>query len=286
MLNVFSIYSLLILSLLNNSNCYLYNKNLVNKMNGLFMKKETTTSKLSFLYSPKTENQRTYYNYLASKNSSIVIATGPAGTGKTLLACSSAIQQLKNNEIEKIILTRPVVSVEEEIGFLPGNLAQKMDPWTRPIFDIFNEYYLMSEVTNMIKNGVIEISPLGFMRGRTFKKSCIIADEMQNSSPNQMFMLLTRIGDKSKMVITGDLAQSDRQVNNGLKDLIMKYKKNENNIENIHLVELNNADIKRSKLVETVIQMYDTQVQDINKESFKNGFSDAALMPKNHYKKL
>lgn len=286
MLNYVGIYSSLVLLLLNNSNCYSYNKNFCNSMNGLFMKKETVTNKLSFLYSPKTENQKIYYNYLASKDSSIVIATGPAGTGKTLLACSSAIQQLKNNEIDKIILTRPVVSVEEDIGFLPGNLAQKMDPWTRPIFDIFNEYYLMSEVTNMIKNGVIEISPLGFMRGRTFKNSYIIADEMQNSSPNQMFMLLTRIGDKSKMVITGDLVQSDRQVNNGLKDLITKYKRNMNNIENIHLVELNNTDIKRSKLVETVIQLYDTQLQTTNKDIFNSGVSDAALMPKNHYKKI
>jgi phosphate starvation-inducible PhoH-like protein len=281
MLNYIGIYALFLFTLFNNNTSFVYKKSLINSLNTMIMKKESTANKLSFLYTPKTENQKTYYNYLVNKNSSIIISVGPAGTGKTLLACSSAIKQLKNKEVDKIILTRPVVSVEEDIGFLPGNLVTKMDPWTRPILDVFNEYYPVSEVTNMVKNGIIEISPLGYMRGRTFKNSYIIADEMQNSSPNQMFMLLTRIGVNSKMVITGDLAQSDRHVNNGLKDLITKYKTNPSMAEDIHLVELSNVDIQRSKLVDTVIKLYETKPTIAN-----SNVLDAALIPKKHYKGL
>ena len=281
MLNYIGIYALFLFTLFNNNTSFVYKKSLINSLNTMIMKKESTANKLSFLYTPKTENQKTYYNYLVNKNSSIIISVGPAGTGKTLLACCSAIKQLKNKEVDKIILTRPVVSVEEDIGFLPGNLVTKMDPWTRPILDVFNEYYPVSEVTNMVKNGIIEISPLGYMRGRTFKNSYIIADEMQNSSPNQMFMLLTRIGVNSKMVITGDLAQSDRHVNNGLKDLITKYKTNPSMAEDIHLVELSNVDIQRSKLVDTVIKLYETKPTIAN-----SNVLDAALIPKKHYKGL
>ena len=135
-----------------------------------------------------------------------------------------------------------------------------MDPWTRPIFDIFCEYYSNSEIAQMINNNIIEISPLGFMRGRTFKNAFIIADEMQNTSPNQMFMLLTRIGENSRMVLTGDLVQSDRLVNNGLKDFIEKYKRNTNYTSSIKLVELNNTDVERSKIVENIIKIYETKI--------------------------
>ena len=227
-----------------------------------YMKKEsvTTFQKLSFSYLPKTPNQQTYYDNLNNKNISIVISVGPAGTGKTLLACTTAIHMLQKKQIDKIIITRPVVPVEEEIGFLPGSLVKKMDPWTRPIFDIFCEYYSNSEIAQMINNNIIEISPLGFMRGRTFKNAFIIADEMQNTSPNQMFMLLTRIGENSRMVLTGDLVQSDRLVNNGLKDFIEKYKRNTNYTSSIKLVELNNTDVERSKIVENIIKIYETKI--------------------------
>jgi phosphate starvation-inducible PhoH-like protein len=197
---------------------------------------------------------------------------------------------LKESKIDKIIITRPVVPVEEEIGFLPGSLLKKMDPWTRPIFDIFEEFYSKTEVNNMINNGQIEISPLGFMRGRTFKKAFIIADEMQNSSPNQMYMLLTRIGENSRMVITGDLEQSDRLENNGLKDLIEKYEL-KCNITNINLVKLNKKDIQRSELVNQVINLYSknnseskNHINNItNNVSYKTGFNDAALIPYKDY---
>jgi len=227
------------------------------KRMNVMMKKEST-NKLSLLYKPKTENQKDYVNALNQKEDYILTVTGPAGTGKTLLACTTAVENLKQQKIDKIILTRPVVPVEEEIGFLPGTMIKKMDPWTRPIFDIFEEYYTKSELTNMVLNGQIEISPLGFMRGRTFKNAFIIADEMQNSSPNQMFMLLTRIGLNSRMVITGDLEQSDKQENNGLKELMEKiniYGKY-NILDKIKLIELNNTDIQRSELVSNIISMY------------------------------
>jgi phosphate starvation-inducible PhoH-like protein len=155
-------------------------------------------------YKPKTENQKIYHTHLNNPDTSIVLGIGPAGCGKTLFACITALDQLKKGNIDKIVLTRPIVPVEdEEIGFLPGNLVNKMDPWTRPIFDIILEQYQQHELTQMLKNNIIEVSPLAFMRGRTFKNSFIIADEMQNSTPNQMLMLTTRIGTNSKMVITG-----------------------------------------------------------------------------------
>ena len=233
------------------------------------MKKEKEFNKLNILYNPKTVNQEKYMNILNKKEDYIALVVGPAGTGKTLLACSRAISNLKDNTIDKIVITRPAVSVEEEIGFLPGNMVKKMDPWTRPIFDIFEEYYSKIQISNMISNGQIEISPLGFMRGRTFKNAFIIADEMQNSSPNQMFMLLTRIGNNSRMVITGDLEQSDKFDNNGLKDLLKKCDTYEK-LKNIYVIKLNKDDIQRSELVQEVINLYNCNTSNssnvLNKE--------------------
>jgi phosphate starvation-inducible PhoH-like protein len=225
----------------------------------LDMKKSLT------LYVPKTENQKKYVEYLSDSDVSIVLGIGPAGSGKTLFACNSAVMELKRGGVKKIVLTRPVVPVEEDIGFLPGNLIRKMDPWTRPLFDILLEYYSQKEVDSMLANGVLEISPLAFMRGRTFKNSFIIADEMQNSSPNQMMMLTTRIGDNSKMVITGDLAQSDRGVNNGLADLMTKVRNYENycirhsdsdRTNGIKMVNMEAVDVQRSPIVRTLLEIY------------------------------
>jgi len=223
-------------------------------------------------YKTKNENQDKYMEYLNNEKTKIVIAVGPAGTGKTMFACLKAINELKNGNLNKIIITRPIISVEEEeLGFLPGNLVKKMDPWTRPIMDIFMEYYQKSEVENMIYNNQIEIAPLAYMRGRTFKNALIIADEMQNSTPNQMLMLTTRIGHNSKLVITGDLKQVDRSVNNnGLYDLIEKVKKyNEyHRSESIEVIEFKKEDIERSEIVEKVINIY--QFIEPVKESVNN----------------
>jgi len=224
-------------------------------------------------YSPRGFNQCRYVDFLKDPSISIVVGVGPAGCGKTLFACHAAIQELKYGNIEKIVMTRPLVSVDkEDLGFLPGTIVNKMDPWTRPIFDIFSEFYSQNEIEYMIKTGVIEISPLAYMRGRTFKYSFIIADEMQNSSPNQMLMMTTRIGEGSKMVITGDLKQSDRFPvdnhrfsdrsdvsldNNGLYDFIQKIQSFNGTNDDIRLVEMENSDIERSHVVIKVLEMYE-----------------------------
>ena len=213
---------------------------------------------LSQTYRPKTPNQKHYATHLHSPNTSIVLGIGPAGCGKTLFACVTALDQLHKGHIEKIVLTRPIVPVEdEEIGFLPGTLANKMDPWTRPMFDIILEQHSPQELAAMLKNNVIEISPLAFMRGRTFKNSFIIADEMQNSTPNQMLMLTTRLGTNSKLVITGDLKQSDKTHQNGLRDLMHKLRLPENQVrEEIKMVEMQYEDVERSPIVKTMLDIY------------------------------
>jgi phosphate starvation-inducible PhoH-like protein len=214
------------------------------------------------MYKAKGYNQKIYNEYLENNDNSIIVAVGPAGTGKTMFACMKAINLLKSGHLNKIIITRPVVPVEEDIGFLPGNIVKKMDPWTRPIFDMFLEFFSKSELDNMIYNGIIEVSPLAYMRGRTFKNAFIIADEMQNSSPNQMMMLTTRIGINSRMVITGDLKQTDKSRDNGLIDFINKVKtyydfnKMSNETDCIKLVELTGEDVERSETVKKVIDIY------------------------------
>lgn len=184
----------------------------------------------------------------------VTFGIGPAGTGKTLLATLMAIQSLKDAEVEKIVVTRPAVSVDEQHGFLPGDLTEKMTPWTRPIFDVFEEYYHPKQIKQMLEDGIIEICPLAFMRGRTFHSSFIIADEMQNATPNQMKMVLTRIGQDSKMVITGDLNQHDRGFEeNGLKDFIRRISKSS---ENISVVTFTKDDIERSPVVAEILDAY------------------------------
>ena len=175
---------------------------------------------------PKSVKQEEYVEMLLDPTKLIVFAMGPAGTGKTMLGVLAAIKALKEGDVEKIVITRPAVEVEgEKHGFLPGTLEEKLAPWMIPIFDVFKEYYSVRELTAMMEDEIIEIAPLGMMRGRTFKNAFIIADEMQNASPTQLLMLLTRIGDGSKMVITGDLRQRDKQFikENGLSDFFEKF---------------------------------------------------------------
>lgn len=206
---------------------------------------------------PKTLNQETYINLLTDPDKIIIFATGPAGTGKTMLAMLAGIKALKEGVINKIVLTRPAVGVDDEKhGFLPGDLNAKMEPWTRPLFDVLNEYYDSKEIARMLDEQMIEISPLAFMRGRTFKNSWIIADEMQNATPNQMKMLLTRLGEGSKMVVTGDTKQADRSdPDNGLLDfkaLVEQYKR----AQYVDGVELTGKDIQRHPAVVEVLKIY------------------------------
>ena len=212
------------------------------------------------IYFPKNSKQEEYNKYLSDDKVKLIFSIGPAGTGKTLFACQKAITELKNNNINKIILTRPIITLEEDIGFLPGVLNKKMEPWVKPFFDIFEEYCSPNELNNYIYNNKIEISPLLFMRGRTFKNCIVIADEMQNSSPNQMKMLLTRIGTGCKMLITGDLAQSDIIKENGLSDFIKKYNlHNENGekVSGIKIINFSGEQVERSKIVQNILNIYD-----------------------------
>jgi len=229
-------------------------------------------------YRPRSANQKKYVEFLNNSTVPIVLGIGPAGCGKTLFACVTAISGLKSGIYDKIILTRPIVPVEEEeLGFLPGTLIKKMDPWTRPIFDIFLEFYSQRDLDAMLISGVIEISPLAYMRGRTFKRSIIIADEMQNSTPNQMLMLTTRIGDRSKMVITGDVRQSDRPGDkNGLLDFMKKIRE-QLKVEpdfDVKLVEMENTDIERSPIVSKILELY-AGVGISNKKTVDNGLTNS-----------
>ena len=204
---------------------------------------------------PKNLNQESYLLKLNDPTKMIVFATGPAGTGKTMLAVQWAVDQLKYGDAAKIIVTRPAVSVDEEHGFLPGDLNEKMAPWTRPIFDVIAENYTAKEIENMIAEGIIETSPLAYMRGRTFKNAVVIADEMQNTTPSQMKMLLTRLGLGSKMVVTGDLQQADRPSNNGLLEFLKLY----NNFEDHRYVDICHftvSDVERHEAVKEILAIY------------------------------
>jgi phosphate starvation-inducible PhoH-like protein len=206
---------------------------------------------------PKSLTQEKYIDLLTDPEKLIIFATGPAGTGKTMLAVLAALKSYRAGEIERIIVTRPAVGVDDEQhGFLPGDLNEKMAPWTRPIFDIIGEYYRQTEIARMLDENQIEISPLAYMRGRTFKNAWIIADEMQNATPGQMKMLLTRLGEGSKMVVTGDTRQADRKENdNGLLDfkhLVEDYK----NCKYVSGVEFNHKDIQRHPAVLEILKIY------------------------------
>ena len=207
-----------------------------------------------YLY-PKNLSQENYLLKLNDPQKMIVFATGPAGTGKTMLAVQWAIDQLKYGDATKIIVTRPAVSVDEEHGFLPGDLNEKMAPWTRPIFDVIAENYNAKEIEHMVAEGIIETSPLDYMRGRTFKNAVVIADEMQNTTPSQMKMLLTRLGLGSKMVVTGDLQQADRPSNNGLLEFLKLY----NNFEDHRYVDICHFtvdDVERHEAVKEILAIY------------------------------
>ena len=204
---------------------------------------------------PKNLNQETYLLKLRDEAKKIVFAIGPAGTGKTMLAVQWAVEQLQRGEIDRIIITRPAVSVDEEHGFLPGDLNEKMAPWTKPIFDVIGESYNQREINRMVEEGVIETSPLAYMRGRTFKHAVVIADEMQNTTPSQMKMLLTRLGEGSKMIVTGDLNQADRPKENGLLDFLKLFG-NFTERQYVDLCQFDTRDVERHEAVKEILAIY------------------------------
>ena len=197
---------------------------------------------------PKTPGQCEYLRVIQSPKP-IVIATGPAGSGKTMFGCQVAAEKLANKECKRLILTRPIVAADEDMGYLPGEMERKMEPWIRPMMDVFENYLTRNQLEKHVC-----IEPLGFMRGRTFNDSFIIADEMQNSTPNQMKMLLTRLGDNSKMIVMGDLKQSDLGPKNGLADLVKRIKCLE--LEYIEHVIMDDEDILRHPAVAEILKLY------------------------------
>jgi phosphate starvation-inducible PhoH-like protein len=202
----------------------------------------------------RTLNQRRYLDLLTGHAPEIIIATGPSGVGKTLLACQVGSKALASGQVQRLILTRPAVSTDEQHGFLPGNLNKKMEPWTRPMFDALSRYWSGKKIQDMMLDQRIEVCPLAYMRGRTFDNAWIIGDEMQNSTPSQMKMLLTRIGEGSKMVIAGDGAQHDRGFeDNGLADLVSRLDLDSESIKHLMFTE---DDVVRAEVIKEILKMY------------------------------
>lgn len=205
---------------------------------------------------PRTRNQEQLVMALMDWETPVVVTLGPAGTGKTYLAMQAAVRALQRREIERIVLTRPAVGVDDEKhGFLPGSLTAKMEPWTRPLFDVLREYYKPQQIATMLEDQIIEIAPLAFMRGRTFRDAWIVGDEMQNATPGQVKMLLTRIGSGSKIVITGDVEQTDRRSDlNGLLDLSLKL--TQQPVAGMQMCAFTSRDVQRHPLIRSVLELY------------------------------
>ena len=217
-----------------------------------FLREDTLLTYRGRAIRPKTSGQKRYCD--AIRNSTVTFAIGPAGTGKTYLAMAMAIAALKRKEIGRIILTRPVVEVGENLGFLPGTLDEKIDPYVRPLYDALYDMTDMEKGNQLISQGVIEIAPLAFMRGRTFNDAFLILDEAQNTTPEQLKMFLTRLGFGSKMVITGDATQVDLPTGSsglkGVRDIL-------GGIDEISFIDLTGADVVRHNLVARIVRAYD-----------------------------
>lgn len=211
---------------------------------------------------PKNKSQEEYVRLLQNKFKKVVVANGPAGTGKTMFATEFGVRYFLTDVYEKLIFTRPSVSVDEDLGYLPGTLEDKMAPWVRPIYDILYQFLTPKEVTKLIEDKLIEIAPLGYMRGRTFKNAWIVADEMQNSTISQMKMLLTRMGENSRLVITGDLEQYDSikglDATNGLDDFLQRLKGKRSS--SISSFEFERKDIQREEVVKEILDIYSGEV--------------------------
>ncbi len=200
----------------------------------------------------KTVNQQKLV--LAIKQNDLVFALGPAGTGKTFVSVAMAVKSLKGKQVRKIIITRPAVEAGENLGFLPGDLKEKIDPYLRPIYDALNDMIPVEKLKFYMERELIEIAPLAYMRGRTLNNAFILLDEAQNTTPMQMKMFLTRMGPESKMIVTGDASQIDLPGNqkSGLKEAIRIL----NGVKGIEMIELNEKDVVRHKLVRDIIEAY------------------------------
>ncbi|MFD1003374.1 PhoH family protein [Ohtaekwangia kribbensis] len=208
---------------------------------------------------PKTVNQQKLVD--AVKENDLVFALGPAGTGKTYISVALAVRALKNKSVKKIIITRPAVEAGENLGFLPGDLKEKIDPYLRPIYDGLNDMIPFEKLRYYMEREIIEIAPLAYMRGRTLNNAFILLDEAQNTTPMQMKMFLTRMGPDSKMIVTGDASQIDlpSRQSSGLKEAIRILR----DVRGIGMVELNEKDVVRHRLVRDIIEAYHREANDI-----------------------
>ena len=225
---------------------------------------------------PKTLGQKAYVD--AIDLHTIVFGIGPAGTGKTYLAMAKAVQSLQRKEVERIILTRPAVEAGERLGFLPGTLTDKIDPYLRPLYDALNEMMDPELVPKLLASGVIEVAPLAYMRGRTLSNAFIVLDEAQNTSPEQMKMFLTRLGFGSKIVVTGDITQIDLPIGASGLQLVTRVL---DDIDDIHFARLTSEDVVRHSLVGRIVDAYTKY--DAEKQALQyareNGLTDPALAP-------
>ena len=237
---------------------HLYLREVMNQNSSTVISGDTSDEKFTLktpktLVSPKGKNQQQYLDVISKKE--LVFGIGPAGTGKTYLAVASAVNELITGRVEKVVLTRPAVEAGEKLGFLPGDVSQKVDPYLRPLYDALFQTLGFKETNKYIENNVIEIAPLAFMRGRTLSKSFIILDEAQNTTQEQMKMFLTRFGYGSKVIVTGDLTQIDlpKDVKSGLihaLDILSK-------LEDVGLVRFSSKDVARHALVQKIVEAYE-----------------------------
>ena len=220
--------------------------------NSLYNQDLTLKTKKRQIY-PRTKTQAEFVQ--AMNSAEMVFGIGPAGTGKTFLAVAKAVSLMLEGKIDKIILTRPAVEAGENLGFLPGDLKEKIDPYLRPLYDALYDMLPTDQVDRKLEMGEIEIAPLAYMRGRTLSNAMVILDEAQNTTPMQMKMFLTRLGENSRMVINGDLSQTDlpRGVESGLAESILILK----NIEEIKIVEFTEKDVVRHGLVSKIVKAYE-----------------------------
>lgn len=230
----------------------LVEKDKLDQLSELYHIKIARTYNGKLIY-PKTLGQKSYY--YALKNNDVVFGIGPAGTGKTYLAVVFAVAALKNNEVKKIILTRPAVEAGESLGFLPGDLKEKVDPYLRPLYDALHDMLGVEQTEKLIEKGVIEIAPLAYMRGRTLEDAYVILDEAQNTTDNQMKMFLTRLGFCSKMIVTGDISQIDlpRNTTSGLVRALDILE----GVKGISFIHLSAMDVVRHPVVQRIIERYD-----------------------------
>ncbi len=222
------------------------------KLKDIFMDTVYVTAKKQTV-TPKSPMQKSYID--AVRNYDIVFGIGPAGTGKTYLAMAMAVSALTKRQVDRIILTRPAVEAGEALGFLPGDLAEKVNPYLRPLYDALHDMMSFEKASNLMQQGAIEVAPLAFMRGRTLNDSFIILDEAQNSTSEQMKMFLTRIGFNSKAVITGDITQSDLPKNRASG--LIEAKEILSDIEGIRFIYFSKRDVVRHKLVQKIINAYE-----------------------------